>query len=193
MNKLVIKPCFFAFLLALMIPATSFAVSNSKSLKNRPDSPKRSNTLTLGPQANFMAMNDAKKGSGSSNLKRLSVISEDNATPLLADKKYADDNSYVVGSTAEFPGGEEALLEYFNENVAYPREEKTIRATVVVKFLVDEQGEIEETILMQSVSPNFDRSVLRAIWNFPKWVPAFDVNGNPIKSYVVLPFVFDAR
>ncbi len=144
--------------------------------------------MTLGTQTNFVAMRDAKAGSESLNLKPLFVLSADKAANMTS----ADDNFYVVGSTAEFPGGEESLKEYFSENVTYPREEKTIRATVIVKFLVDEQGEIEESILMQSVSPNFDRSVLRAIWRFPKWIPAFDVNGNPIKSYVVLPFVFDA-
>ncbi|MBP1619098.1 MAG: putative TonB-dependent receptor [Bacteroidetes bacterium] len=188
MNKLLIKPCFIIFLFIFSIPATSFAVSNNKNLKNRAESSKSSNTMTLGTQTNFLAMRDVKDGSESLNLKPLAVLSESDA----ANKTSADDNFYVVGSTADFPGGEEALKEYFSENVMYPREEKTIRATVIVKFLVDEEGEIEESILMQSVSPNFDRSVLRAIWRFPKWMPAYDVNGNPIKSYVVLPFVFDA-
>lgn len=188
MKKFSLKPCFIAFIASLMIPTTGFSISNNRNSKNK----QISSTVTFGQQANFLAMDNAKDGSGSSSLKRLSVLSEDD-TPVLSNRMPSGDDSYIVGSTAEFPGGEEALKEYFNENVMYPREEKCIRATVVVKFLVDENGEIEETILMQSVSPNFDRNVLRTIWNFPKWTPASDVNGNPIKSYVVLPFIFDAK
>lgn len=189
MKKFSLKPCFIAFIASLMIPTTGFSILNNRNSKNK----QISSTVTFGQQANYLAMNNTKDSPTGSNLKPLSVLSKNDIPSLLSNSRSSGDDSYIVGSTAEFPGGEEALKEYFNENVMYPREEKCIRATVVVKFLVNEQGEIEETTLVQSVSPNFDRSALRAIWNFPKWTPASDVNGNPIKSYVVLPFVFDAR
>jgi len=62
----------------------------------------------------------------------------------------------VVEKMPQFPGGEEALLQYINRNVKYPIEAmKTgTQGKVIVRFIVSETGKVENATVVKSIIEN---------------------------------------
>jgi len=62
----------------------------------------------------------------------------------------------VVEKMPQFPGGEEALLQYINRNVKYPIEAmKTgTQGKVIVRFIVSETGKVENATAVKSIIEN---------------------------------------
>jgi TonB family protein len=62
----------------------------------------------------------------------------------------------VVEKMPQFPGGEEALLQYINRNVKYPIEaQKTgTQGKVIVRFIVSETGKVQNATVVKSIIEN---------------------------------------
>lgn len=75
---------------------------------------------------------------------------------------------------AEFPGGENALLKYFRDNVRYPviALENGIQGHVSVVCNVGSNGKVSVAKFDKSVDPSLDREVKRVIESMPDWTPA---------------------
>ena len=94
---------------------------------------------------------------------------------------HVDKNAIIV-SEAEFPGGNGAWYNYLIRNVSYPEWvlRRGIRGTVLVKFVVEEDGTI--TNIKAVSGPNeLRQSAIDVIKMSPKWLPS-KRNGVPIKS-----------
>ncbi len=104
-------------------------------------------------------------------------------------KKHNDEKVYeVVEQMPSFPGGQEALMTYINNNIKYP-DEVCGQGRVVVSFIVEKDGSITNATIRRSVDPAFDREALRVISSMPKWIPGKN-NGRKVRVRFNVPVQF---
>lgn len=97
----------------------------------------------------------------------------------------------VVEEQAEFPGGQSALMKYFNDNIRYPvsASENGVQGRVICQFTVWKDGSISDIKVLRSVHPALDNEAIRLIKNMPKWKPGKQL-GKPVASRFTLPVLF---
>lgn len=104
-------------------------------------------------------------------------------------KKNNDEKVYeVVEQMPSFPGGQEALMTYINNNIKYP-DEVCGQGRVIVSFVVEKDGSITNATIRRSVDPAFDREALRVISSMPKWIPGKN-NGRNVRVRFNVPVQF---
>lgn len=104
-------------------------------------------------------------------------------------KKHNDEKVYeVVEQMPSFPGGQEALMTYINNNIKYP-DEVCGQGRVIVSFVVEKDGSITNATIRRSVDPAFDREALRVISSMPKWIPGKN-NGRNVRVRFNVPVQF---
>ena len=92
---------------------------------------------------------------------------------------------------AEFPGGDEALMKWLQENITYPKtaQELGIQGKVFVNFIVRSDGRIDGVKIQRGVHPSLDNEAMRLVKAMPRW-KAGEKNGQKVHSYFTLPFTF---
>lgn len=99
----------------------------------------------------------------------------------------------IVEKMPEFPGGTEALIQYIQQNLKYPKWEKRrkIQGTVYATFVVDKDGEITNPQILKSVegSKNFDNEVIYLLHKMPLWKAGEDKD-QKVPVQFNLPFKF---
>lgn len=113
----------------------------------------------------------------------------------MRDEEEDDDEVFmIVEEIPEFPGGEDALRKYLIENTKYPKNARKnkISGTVNVLFVIDENGEIGDVLVSNSVDPTLDKEAIRVVKNMPNWIPG-KIRGKPVKSVQPLWFDFALR
>ena len=113
----------------------------------------------------------------------------------MRDEEEDDDEVFmIVEEIPEFPGGEDALRKYLIENTKYPKNTRKnkISGTVNVLFVIDENGEIGDVLVSNSVNPTLDKEAIRVVKNMPNWIPG-KIRGKPVKSVQPLWFDFALR
>lgn len=98
----------------------------------------------------------------------------------------------VVEEKPEFPGGQEAFLQFLKENVHYPedavKEGKEGRA--ICQFVVWRDGTIRYIEVVRSAGDErFDQEALRVLKSMPVWKPGKQ-RGRYVSVKYVLPFNF---
>jgi protein TonB len=91
-----------------------------------------------------------------------------------------------------YPGGQEALENYVNNNIEYqqPAIEENTEGTVNVQFVVDENGKVTNVgTIGKELGNGLDQEAVRVISNMPKWTPG-KVKGKNVKTRVVLPIAY---
>lgn len=131
-----------------------------------------------------------------------------NAQVTLGKIKYQ--NLGLWDSIPVFPGGDTALLGYFNSNFKLPDTAKTcgLGGAIFIKFYVESNGHIVEFANFTSklnkdkkhdkayeecVDYAFDLVVKHlkdVIIKMPRWAPATNQFGVPIRCLVTLPVIF---
>ena len=94
----------------------------------------------------------------------------------------------VVEQMPEFPGGQEALMKFLMENVRYP-EETCAQGRVLVQFIVDTDGRINNAKVVKKVSDELDAEAIRVISAMPKWKPGKQ-NGKVVRVRYTVPITF---
>ena len=94
----------------------------------------------------------------------------------------------------EFPGGEEALLNYIRKNLRYPdyENEVGIQGKAVVGFVIDENGKVTDVKILKSVSSGIDRESTRVIKSLPDFKPGSQ-SGRKVKVRFVVPLDFHQK
>lgn len=98
----------------------------------------------------------------------------------------------VVESMPEFPGGQQALFKYINENVKYPviAQENGIQGRVICQFVVNKDGSIVDIEVVRSGGdPSLDKEAVRVVKSMPKWKPGKQ-RGKPVRVKFTLPVNF---
>lgn len=106
-------------------------------------------------------------------------------THQIEDRRINYSTTIVPETEAEFPGGNKELREYFQGNAIDKLSEESSASMqqTVVRFTVDEQGDIANTQIVQSSGdPEIDQMFLEAINNMPSWKPAEDTQGVAVRQ-----------
>lgn len=92
----------------------------------------------------------------------------------------------------EFPGGTSNLYKFIADNIQYPKlaYENGVEGTVYVKFKVDENGFVQNPVIVRGIGAGLDEEALRVINSQPQWTPV-DKNGNQEDVYFTVPVKFD--
>ncbi len=115
-----------------------------------------------------------------------------------AQQTSADSNSApariiftVVQEPPQFPGGMNKLDKYLRQNLHYPEAARKARVEgrVFIRFIVNEQGAIEEVSALKSLDPDLDAEAVRLVQSMPAWVPG-KVNGKAVACWYNLPITF---
>ena len=96
-----------------------------------------------------------------------------------------------VDIPAEFPEGEDKLIEYILQNIQYPElaKENDIEGRVIVKFIVEKDGSLRNPSIYRGIEEDLDNEAIRLVMSMPKWKPA-KVKGEVVRSYFLLPVKF---
>ena len=91
----------------------------------------------------------------------------------------------------QFPGEEAALVKWLKDNVSYPQEaaEKGIQGTVNIRFIVNQDGSIDDIEIVKGLDPACDKEAIRVMKMMPKWIPGKQ-KGEPVAVYQNLPVRF---
>ena len=90
---------------------------------------------------------------------------------------------------AEFPGGNKALMDFIRQNLKYPDSigcVEGVEGRVIVRFKVDEEGNVCNPKVVKGLAPSFDEEALRVVGLLPKFSPGTR-NGEPINTIMMLP------
>ncbi len=123
-------------------------------------------------------------------------IEPNEAVPIPKLKLKAEDEEdvptvWIAPTMPKFPGGRIGLQQYIAKHLKYPQKaiDENIQGKVFVKFIVNEKGETENALIINSIHPLLDREALRIVQNLPKW-QAGTQNGKAVKVCLTIPIVF---
>ena len=96
-----------------------------------------------------------------------------------------------VEEMPQFPGGQEALMYFLQNNVKYPENaaKNNIQGRVMVQFVVNENGEVSDVTVARSVNDELDAEAIRVAKMLPRFEPG-RINGKPVAVYYALPISF---
>lgn len=100
----------------------------------------------------------------------------------------------IVEEMPTFPGGDQALLEFMGKNTKYPplARENGLQGIVVVTFVVDEKGNINNVQVLRGIGGGCDEEAIRVVKSMPAWKPGKQ-RGLPVRVQYNLPFRFTLR
>ena len=115
-------------------------------------------------------------------------ILEKDDTPL----QLPMDSIFLISETMpEFPGGENAFIKTLSNVITCP--EYTLRnrisGTVLVEFVVEKDGSVDNAKIKLSAFPLLDNEALRGMTKLPKWKPG-TFEGKPVRCFFQVPITF---
>jgi protein TonB len=104
--------------------------------------------------------------------------------PLIVDPSEVD-------TPPSFPGGEEAMHNFLNENLVYPQQARKIglEGKVYITFVVDEFGNLTHIETPRPLGGGLDEEAIRVMKLMPRWNPG-KLKGYPIKVKYTFPIIF---
>ena len=102
-----------------------------------------------------------------------------------------DTTFYKMHLPAEYPGGIKSMYSFFAKNIKYPEKSKEegIQGIVVIKFVVEINGNITNVEVIRGVNTELDLEAVRLIKQMPNWKPGMQ-NGRPVRLHFTLPLKF---
>lgn len=124
---------------------------------------------------------------------QIMVREAETETPELDEESI--DTSGKIYSTTEmppsFPGGQAALMSWISSNLQYPEraQENAIQGSVIVQFVVNTDGTIEQVSILRGVDNELDNEAVRIVKGMPSWEPGKNF-GMIVRSRYRLPISF---
>ncbi|HRG53155.1 MAG TPA: energy transducer TonB [Bacteroidia bacterium] len=99
--------------------------------------------------------------------------------------------SYPISEPAQFPGGEEAMGKFVNDNIKYPETESNIEGISYVSFVVETDGSLSAVRIKRGIpnGPAYDQEAMRLVNAMPKWKPG-RMYGTAVRVQFTLPIRF---
>jgi len=96
-----------------------------------------------------------------------------------------------VDVAPQYPGGDEALINFLASNIKYPEEAKKlgIQGKVVVTFVIQPTGEVADVKVLKGIGSGCDEESVRVIKMMPKWKPG-EMKGKTVSVKYVLPISY---
>jgi TonB family protein len=99
----------------------------------------------------------------------------------------------VVEKMPEFPGGEQAMRAYLQQNMKYPTLEKESdkQGTVYLAFVISNTGEVRDVRVLKEVAgaPGLTKEAIRIVSAMPNWTPG-QQNGRNVNVNMTIPIRF---
>ena len=108
------------------------------------------------------------------------------------EEEVVSDHIFQIVEQAPIPvGGFDAFNRYVVSNLKYPESARRlgIEGKVFVSFVVDENGDISDAVIMKGIHQLCDEEALRVIGNAPDWNPGKQ-RGRAVKVRVTVPLNF---
>lgn len=132
----------------------------------------------------FMPLKEDSKPSKKNKRAKTAVVQSAIATDSTNNSKIFDN----VDEEASFSGGIAACMKYIADNFRYSniQGDCSIQGKIVVSFIVNEDGNLNDIKVKKSVYSDLDQEAVRVVKSMPKWIPAKQ-NGKAVKSKYTLP------
>lgn len=90
-----------------------------------------------------------------------------------------------------FPGGEQAMYAYLQEEIKYPGAggDGALSGRVYVSFVIDRNGRVGQVRTVRGAHPLLDAEAERAVRAMPQWQPGMR-KGTTVNTRMVLPVHF---
>jgi len=114
------------------------------------------------------------------------------AQKTVVSKNQSKENVFdVVEHMPEFPGGMDSLMVFLQRTVKYPKEamDKGIQGRVLVKFIIEKDGQVSTPEVVKSVYAALDEEALRVVRCMPNWQPGRQ-KGKVVRVFFTLPITF---
>lgn len=100
----------------------------------------------------------------------------------------------IVEDMPQFPGGEAKLMEFIGKSIKFPTmaRENGITGTVIVNFVVDKNGNIQNPNILRGIGGGCDEEAIRVIKSMPQWTPGKQ-RGQPVSVSYNIPIRFQLR
>ncbi|WP_255412407.1 energy transducer TonB [Dysgonomonas sp. Marseille-P4361] len=97
----------------------------------------------------------------------------------------------IVEQMPHFVGGEAEMSKFIHRNLVYPTAASGagIQGRVVVRFVVQKDGNLSNVKVVRGIDPECDKEAVRVVKAMPKWKPGKQ-NGKEVPVYFTLPFIF---
>ena len=117
----------------------------------------------------------------------LSMCSENKKSAVAEDEPV--DSCAVM---PEFPGGQEALMAFINDNIKYPTQavEVGLEGRVVCDFIIEKDGSVNNVKVAESADSLLDAEAVRVLNSMSAWTPGQNESGEAVRVKYVVPVTF---
>ncbi|MEO6883482.1 MAG: TonB family protein [Bacteroidia bacterium] len=102
----------------------------------------------------------------------------------------------IVQQMPVFPGGQDKLFQYLQNNTNYPQMEKEagVQGTVYVSFVIGADGRVQDVKVLRGIpnGPGCNKEALRVVQAMPAWTPGKQ-DGRTVPVQYSLPIKFILR
>lgn len=111
------------------------------------------------------------------------------AAPLPPEDEKVYDETPIA---PQYVGGDASLMRYLAKNIQYPKEsqEKKEQGKVVLKFIIDKEGNPTNLEIEKPLTPLLDAEALRVLKTISKWKPGKLDNGQAVRVRMTIPVMF---
>jgi len=109
----------------------------------------------------------------------------------LPNKILQDDGYVNVQKMPQYPGGEVELLNFIKTNTNYPETAKAekIEGRVIIRFIVNKNGNAEEPVILKGIHPLLDAEAIRVVKMLKGFTPGYQ-GDKPVSVYYMVPISF---
>lgn len=124
------------------------------------------------------------------------VPPEDSGVDWSAEDDYwpvdTNDVCIIPDVNPEFPGGEDAMFAFLQENIRYPKEARDakVEGKVLVRFIVERDGSISQLEVKRDIGYGCGEEALRVMRKMPKWKPG-KVRDTAVRCQFFVPVKFN--
>jgi len=99
-----------------------------------------------------------------------------------------EEPTILVDEEAEFPGGYPGIMKFIQENFVIPNSvlDEGNGGRVVLRFVVEKDGQISNVSVIQSLSNDCDKAAIKVVQRMQNWKPAKN-NGRVVRAWYTIP------
>ena len=113
--------------------------------------------------------------------------------PVVTGPEVIDEDVIHIRAEVQpsFPGGPDAMMKYLRDNIKYPSIciESGIVGRVILSFVVNKDGSIEQVEVVSGVHERLDAEAIRVVKSMPAWTPG-QMQGHAVRTKFHLPVTF---
>lgn len=80
-------------------------------------------------------------------------------------------------------------MKYINTHLQTPKTQERVQGIVILQFVVQSDGSIEEVKVARSLHPDYDKEAVHVVKSLPKFTPGRK-NGQAVAVWYTLPVHF---